>query len=66
MTIERTDEGGHLKPLKVHKNLVILALRNHPEDMPNIAPDFDGTVEEFIAALEADPCEWIVNGSLCE
>ena len=57
MAIERTE------PLRIHKNLVIRALREHPEDLEKITPSFK-TAAEAIAALEAHPGQWIVNGVL--
>lgn len=56
--IERTE------PIRIHKNLVIRCLHEHPEDLAQIAPDFKGSAKEFIAALTADPREWIVGGEL--
>lgn len=53
------------QPLKIHKNLAIRALREHPEDFRKIiASDEFSTAEEAIAAMEEHPAEWIVNGTL--
>ena len=60
MPIERT------RPLSIHKHLVIRCLRQHPEDLAMVSPTWTGTVEEFIAAVEADPHEWVVNGVLAD
>lgn len=57
MPIERTE------PMKIHKRLVISLLRAHP-DRGELIPGWPGTVEEFIAALEAAPGEWFVGGVL--
>ena len=60
MTIERT------RTMKVHKNLVILMLRSHPEDREQLIPDWPGTVEEYIAELERRPGEYFIGGVLEE
>lgn len=52
-------------PLTVHKNLIIDALRRWPEDCAKFMPTFN-RAEDAIAALEAHPGEWIVNGELVE
>lgn len=56
----------HFEPMRMHKNVVIHFLEQHPEDLPNISPAWTGTAAEFIAALKADPREWIVGGALAE
>ncbi len=44
--------------MKMHKNVVIAALRQHPEDLSSILIEWEGTVEEAIAFLENDPRQW--------
>lgn len=61
MAIERTRQK-----LKIHKNVIVKCLLLHPEDLRQISPTWDGTVEELIAELRADPREWIVSGELAE
>lgn len=52
-------------PMKVHKNLVARVLREHPEDFRQVVPDsFTGTLEEYLAALEAAPGQYFVGGTL--
>lgn len=53
-------------PMKIHKRFVILLLRAHPEDRDKIIPGWEGTVEEFIEALEQSPGEFFVDGELQE
>jgi hypothetical protein len=57
-TIERT------QPMRIHKNLVIKCLREHPEDLRQILGEQFATAEEAIVWLEKNPAEWIVNGVL--
>jgi hypothetical protein len=51
----------HTMPMAMHKGLVIHALRQFPEDVGQMCPGFEGTAEEAIAALEAEPWEWKVG-----
>lgn len=50
-------------PMKIHKRFVILLLRAHPEDRDKIIPRWEGTVEEFIEALEQSPGEFLQEGA---
>ena len=55
------------QPMKMHKNIVILCLQKHPEDLDQIFPGGPfATTDEAIATLRADPHEWFVDGKLCE
>ena len=52
--------------MKMHKNLVIRVLRDHPEDLKQCFPEpcpFS-TAEEAIEALEKHPGTWIIDGVL--
>ena len=49
--------------MKYHKRLIIAGLRRYPEGLPKMMPEFD-TVEEAVAALEAHPGQWVVDGEL--
>lgn len=51
-TIERTE------PIKIHKNLLIEALRNHPDDLDYFVSGFD-TAAQAITWLEARPEQWL-------
>ena len=55
MTIERTT------PMQLHKGLVVQVLRSLKagESVTDYLPTWEGTAEEAIAALEADPREWM-------
>lgn len=59
-------DGLNFRPMKVHKNLFIKLLTDHPEEVKKVWPDFDGTSAEMIEMLKADPHEWFVDGKLCE
>lgn len=64
-----TDDKKQLdfQPLKMHKNLVILCLQNHPEDLDKIFADGRfKTAAEAISALQAHPGEWIIGGVLSD
>lgn len=53
------------QPMKVHKGLVLRVLREHPEDFREVVPEtFTGTLEEYLAALEAAPGQYFVGGTL--
>lgn len=56
-------EAG-FEPMKMHKNVLINFLREHPEELAQVAPEWKGTAAEMIAAMEAHPAEWIVGGVL--
>jgi hypothetical protein len=49
--------------LRIHKNLLIRVLREHPEDVGVVMPDYK-TAADAIAALEEHPGTWIVDGVL--
>lgn len=60
MAIERTE------PMKVHKNLVLKFLRDHPDEFRTVVgPDYQGTIEEYTSALESAPGQWF-NGNTLE
>lgn len=50
-------------PMRIHKGLVIQALRRWPKDHAKFVPGFRNA-REAIKALEAHPAEWIVDGVL--
>jgi hypothetical protein len=53
------------QPLRIHKDLVIEALKRRPEDVRLVFADGRfANASEAIAALEAHPSEWIVDGVL--
>lgn len=55
-----------IEPMKMHKNLVILFLRDHPDELRAIFPDQFTDAAEAIRALEANPGQWFVGGVLQE
>jgi len=50
-----------VQPMQVHKGIVIQVLRRNPEDLAKVAPEWKGTCDEYIEALEAAPQEWFVG-----
>jgi hypothetical protein len=60
MSIERTE------PMRIHKNWVIRQLLSHPEELNQIAPEWQGTVEELITEIERRPGQYFVGGVLEE
>ncbi len=59
-----TTRAAGFEPMKMHKNILIAFLREHPEELKQVAPEWTGTAEEMISAMEAHPAEWIVGGVL--
>lgn len=58
--IERTE------PMKVHKNLVLKFLRDHPDEFRTVVgPGYQGTIEEYTSALESATGQWF-NGNTLE
>lgn len=45
--------------MRVHKDLLIGILREHPEDLQKHLPGWEGTAEEAIAALQEDPRQYM-------
>ena len=45
--------------MRVHKDLLIAVLRAHPEEVRDHIPSWNGSAEQAIAALEADPREFL-------
>jgi hypothetical protein len=54
------------EPMRIHKNLVIRVLTDHPEDLAQVAPEWKGTAAELIDALNAHPGQFFVRGVLEE
>ena len=59
LRIEQTE------PARIHKGLIIRALRAHPDCLAMAFPNGEyRTAAEAIAALEAHPGTWIIDGKL--
>lgn len=50
--------------MRIHKQVVINHLKKCPLDKDEIIPHWEGTVEEYIQALESSKGEYFVGGIL--
>lgn len=53
-------------PMAVHKTHYIRLLESHPEELPQMFPHWEGTAQELIEAIKADPHDWFVEGKLTD
>ena len=60
----QTVGSATVRPMRIHKNALILFLPEHPDDLLKVCPDATATAEETIAHLKAQPGEWFVDGVL--
>lgn len=52
------------RPMSIHKTLILRVLRLHPEDLQQLLPGYEGSVDDAIQEIAKHPGEWVCGGEL--